>query len=649
MFHVLIPVSLNDSLTSHPGKRALRKKPMSLQLLTFSRLIEVMKQRSNIEGKPPQALNNKMSALRGFMADHAFSDDCPVGSDMRASYYRRVGEHVTNLIQKGKSTRYIANRKNLLGHWHSLVLELDRISATELGALSPFQKNLKELTAKAPSQMRLAADTGIPLATLKRWLSGATPQEKAIPMLRRLESYFGLAPGVLVELARGRIHNSPSTVGAPQPIAYRERMSKNTLRYVLKNVSDTFKAEWLSLVEYKTSLLPMLERQNNGRWASTEHSSVRECEKLWFCFQDGRYVPTAGLNWMLIAQYLGWLSLSSGQGGAVIPKEAAQTLGWLLVPARLNSYMTWRIKRSEGIVHSGVMKFLKIIKGLTHPVTGYLTQSSHLASALPPEAGVTVHWGEACAKTFAWSKKTLSILAPSVKNSREPFEPVKAVLELAEPMEAVSDMVQRMKSVRPVTGGATEAVWCRDLVLIKLLASNPLRAKNLKLLTYFPDNTGNLYQTSDGAWRIHILPELFKNQNGAAKNKAYDMPVDKSGWGDIERYLKRYRPLLPHAEQLPFVFISSEESETPGPWESLNRRVFALTKQYLWRCPGAGPHVFRYIKGTAILKASPGEWDTAAQVLHDRVETVRKHYAHLRGADGAERAHFLLHKSFARM
>ncbi len=649
MFHVLIPVSLNDSLTSHPGKRALRKKPMSSQLLTFSRLIEVMKQRSNLEGKPPQVLNNRMSALRAFMADHAFSDDCPVGSDLRVSYYRRVGEHVTNLIQNNKSTRYIANRKNLLGHWHSLVLELDRISATELGALAPFQKRLKELAAQAPSQRRLAADAGIPLGTLKRWLSGSTPQEKAIPMLRRLESYFGLAPGVLVELARGRTQNSPSTVGALKPIAYRERVSKNSLQYTLKNVLAALKAEWLSLLEYKTSLLPMLERQNSGRWVSTEHSTIRECEKMWFCFHDGRYVPTAEINWRLIAQYLGWLSLSSEQGGAGIPKEAAQTLGWLLVPTRLNSYTTWRIKRSGGIFHNGVMQFLKTVKGLTHPVTGYLTQSPHLASALPAEAGITVPWGEACEKTFAWSKKTLGILTPTQKTSRDPFEPVKAVLELTEPMEAVSDMVQRMKSVRPTTGGETEAVWCRDLVLIKLLASNPLRAKNLKLLTYLPDNTGNLYQRSDGSWHIHIPPEMFKNQNGAAKNKAYDMPVDKSGWGDIERYLKRYRPLLPHSEQLPYVFISSEENETPGPWGSLNRRVFSLTKQYLWRCPGAGPHVFRYIKGTAILKASPGEWDTAAQVLHDRVETVRKHYAHLRGADGAERAHFLLQKSFARM
>ena len=62
-----------------------------------------------------------------------------------------------------------------------------------------------------------------------------------------------------------------------------------------------------------------------------------------------------------------------------------------------------------------------------------------------------------------------------------------------------------------------------------------------------------------------------------------------------------------------------------------------------------GAHAFRYIIGTAILKKAPGAWDSAAAVLHDEVETVKAHYAHLRSCDGGTYAHNLLDSAFSRM
>jgi integrase len=54
------------------------------------------------------------------------------------------------------------------------------------------------------------------------------------------------------------------------------------------------------------------------------------------------------------------------------------------------------------------------------------------------------------------------------------------------------------------------------------------------------------------------------------------------------------------------------------------------------RCPGVGPHTIRHLIATAIIKKT-GEFNTAALVLHDREETVRKHYAHLLTEDGNTR------------
>ena len=127
------------------------------------------------------------------------------------------------------------------------------------------------------------------------------------------------------------------------------------------------------------------------------------------------------------------------------------------------------------------------------------------------------------------------------------------------------------------------------------------------------------------------------------------MPVEAALWRDIERYLRQYRTFFPNVQETDYVFLSTDGGVASRGWETLNKRVSQLTRRYLWNCPGVGPHAFRYISGTAILKALPGAWEVAAQVLHDREDTVRKHYAHLRGTDGATRAHTALSSAFARM
>src|SRR5690606_29694344 len=79
------------------------------------------------------------------------------------------------------------------------------------------------------------------------------------------------------------------------------------------------------------------------------------------------------------------------------------------------------------------------------------------------------------------------------------------------------------------------------------------------------------------------------------------------------------------------VFVSHK---CPGSvWKGLNRRFETLTRRYLHGCPGVGPHSFRHIVATAVIKRT-GSFTAAALILHDREETVRAHYAHLVGTDG---------------
>ena len=440
------------------------------------------------------------------------------------------------------------------------------------------------------------------------------------------------------------------SVGDPPKILYRARLAAAVSEpaYCLREVTSNLKQEWAELLIFKTGVMPELQRQKTGRWSTTSKSPKHKSEQRWYCFLGKHYVATADVAWRHVANYLGWLSLPKERGGPGLPSPTTQTLGWLLVPALLRKYLMWRVARADNIVHSGITYFIKFVSSLTHPQTGYLTQTPTASSNLPDGTLVSTDIKVICAEAFHFSRNSIATLAEQTGKSRNPMEPLKAVLELRNPLEAVGDMVIRMKAERPMTEGTSDAVWARDLLLIKILSSNPIRAKNLKMMTFAQDNSGNLYQTADGSWRLRFDKSDFKNFRGAAKDREYDMPIDKSAWGDIERYIKRYRPLLPYAAELPYVFLSSDDKHM-GPWENLNRRVFNLTKRFLWRCPGDGPHGFRHIVATSILKLSPNDWQTAALVLHDQVATVEKHYAHLRSCDGGTRMLNLLGSTFSRM
>src|SRR5690606_9829417 len=115
-----------------------------------------------------------------------------------------------------------------------------------------------------------------------------------------------------------------------------------------------------------------------------------------------------------------------------------------------------------------------------------------------------VAWKERCSQVLQFVKKAEKKVKKLEEPSRDPFEPIEAILGLDNPLQAIADAVRRMDVSRPSTSGTAEAVWARDRLLLALTASNPLRAENLRSLTYREDNTGHLRQDARGCWRIRI-------------------------------------------------------------------------------------------------------------------------------------------------
>lgn len=655
MLNLTVPVSLNISQSSQiQTKRAdKRKKKMSASVsLTFRTLSEEMNRRAAESAIKASILPNLHSALKAFITTSGLSEDCVIGSILRASFYRNLASHVEILKSEGRSKSYIANRKSLLGKWSSLVHQIDRLDALTNNTKTPFQIALEDIFKQAnTTPTELARALNISKPTFRRWLLGAQPQQSALPTLRRIESFFAMESNSLVSLAFEHNYFKPVETTEPKKIEYRERLavvSKD--HYQLKIITEQLAREWQALLVHKTEKMPLLKRYSP--WVATEFITKGKTESNEYHFVKGKYVPTSQILWLHLVSYLGWMSRSTEADGAGYSVDDVQTIAWLSHKAMVHRFLRWKIDRAGDKVHNGIVSFVKLIKALTHPVHGYLTQMPSLNQHLP-EGARHENWKDACREAFEWSSEMKrNFSATGLELSRAPMEPIKHILELPAPLEAIADMTSRMRACRPVTGGVEEAIWARDLLLIGLMASNPLRAKNIKLMTYKADNSGNLYKKPDGSWNLRIDKRAFKNLKGAAGTEDYDVEITSNVWPAIEQYLHVYRPMLADADKVDFVFLSSL-TEKPkgyiGPWVSLSRRIFFLTKRFLWNCPGIGAHGLRYIVGTAILKKNPDAWGLAAAALHDKEETVRAHYAHLRMRDKVSHAHKSLSSSYARI
>jgi integrase len=417
------------------------------------------------------------------------------------------------------------------------------------------------------------------------------------------------------------------------PIAYRERLKlQQRSPYALKEASERLRDEWMFFVAYKVEAgsggRGRLRRAKSGMWAKTAQPVKPQSESNWFAFQRNYYVATADAKWSMVSQYIGWLMLDVAKGGMGMAGDAAMTLANFARDDLLRHYQEWRIERSGGTSHQGILSLLKFVASLCHPETGYLTQSWGQFQEFA-RAPTIEEWLLDCQYAYEYVKNLGNDLQALGGKSRNSFEPIKVALDLPNPLDAVADAVLRMDANRPSTGGLHEAVWARDRLLLKLLASNPLRDKNARMLTYLADGSGHLHK-KDGVWRIAIPKNEFKNFRGAASDRDYDMPVRPEVWPDIERYLRDYRPLLASGDT-PYVFVSNGRGDRP--WHRLRRQFEALTCRYLEGCPGVGPHAMRHLVATSILKQRPNDWAAAAWALHDREDTVRKHYAHLRSDD----------------
>ncbi len=263
-------------------------------------------------------------------------------------------------------------------------------------------------------------------------------------------------------------------------------------------------------------------------------------------------------------------------------------------------------------------------------------------------------WPAFCAAAVNDYDREIETQNARVAESRDSHAPIRAILESSDPLLAFNVLIRGLRAelaeVRPDSVAAAEIR--RDLVLVGIQAQVALRSKTLLLLDWNSNNQGHLRKI-DGTWYLAIPRKHFKNKNGpyfmtgrmdakgVPEYRDYHRPLlDLNGlYSDLDEYLTRSRAAL-RRERPPCdaVFLVSRVTGqtrlTQGALQQLIKRAFVrhivfnpLRGSGIVGITGpAGPHSFRHILATGILKKT-GRFDLAADAIHDSIEVVIASYA----------------------
>jgi len=607
--------------------------------LTFELLAEVLTR----EATTPQIGKNLVSALRKFVDWRGMSMSDVVGSVLRGDFYRHRKAHLAHLADEGRPPTYIENRSSLLSKARATVARLDRLAALKSKEETPLQTALHDLVEKAGGAKLLSRKAKIPLRKLEGYLRGIVPGRNGDRELQKVERYFAMPAGALTDLIPRRGRRPWSKTGRRVALPSKDKLSTSYGKYLAickkdpyrlkpSEFSEELRAQWRALLDFKTDMW--------GLWASIV-TQKGKLSRRWHCMPfprpmraddwvatvNGQWCPSAKINFEVLSNFLGWLARDASKGGGGLSIEQVQTMAWFVDAQYLRNYCEWLITRGGGI-SSAVTRVLTFAAAHCQPERGFLWHSPEIGH----RAGYsTEDWRAQCAQAFAAYRLAQKNFKTRVSTKRNPFDRVASLIALDEPMKAVWDAMDRMRQDRPPPGGEAELVWARNYLLLGLFASNPLRVRNMKELTWRDDNTGDLRKDPDGHYRIFIPGPRMKNRYGFALSRDYDVPVQTALTAIIDEYLERYWPRLTKG-RTDRIFVGTTDPERV--WNYLPDAFYDITTKCFVGTPGFRPHAMRHITATALIKETGG-FTAAALVLHDKESTVRQHYGFVVGNDAA--------------
>lgn len=500
----------------------------------------------------------------------------------------------------------------------------------------------------------VARATGIDDATFHHWVHRhGHPSARFRPLLLELEELFQLERGSLISRSGIDFRETLKSVrNGKAATEYSARILAGQQNpYALNYPNDMMRREWADYVRHKTTAILRPSEKRNTSWRVKPRERVtRRLSWAGKTLGEKNLCVTADVVWGFLADVFGFMTRPDLAGSLAVPAETL-SMAWLSDSERVIACVQYQRERS-GTYSRGTYTVISHVVQLLRPETGYLWQNVPFADKLPADMHATMGydpsrslaerqqvWRQWCEANRDRLYDVYNSLDEQklIRKSRDPAARIPEILAKRRPVEALVEMIVRMKETLPsINQPLQRKTFQRDMLLVQMLTANPLRIHNYAIMTWRSDNSGNLYQTEDGAWRVRFAPEDFKNQKGAAQTP-YDVGVSKHLWKDIEHYLKEVRPLLLGSEKSDFMFRPgkyTEQMQDVGvalPWsaETMGERVLTLTRTFVPNSKGFGPQAFRHIIATDYLKNHPHDYMSVAFILHDKLETVINEYAHV--------------------
>lgn len=655
------------SITSNPHPTATDAAPAlaATAPLTYEQLLHHGCMLAAQEGMQEQQVKNLASALRQWIARHGFSTSRLVGDDFAGNFDELFRRHCDD-IAEDLAQRSQRDRQELLLRWRRIAKLLRRQDTLPQDFGAALAQCLK---ASSMSMAALAREVGLSPTAIRHWIAGkGWPIGSTLQHVTKIETVLELPVGALtsrVPLAR-RTRYERGVVKRDTTTSFTKTVRKQRLAFRRRTLpyAGRIRDQWQRLGRFKTdSFREGARAHNTWRLKPIERSSSDITAPM---LVDGQICITSGAQWLATSPFLGWLA-TPAPNGLDMPLESADTLAWLSHSEYVVQYARWMIRRSDNKFHNGVNVFLQYVESHLRPGSGFVWMNSDLRSTLPEDlylqltadietSGVQAVWREHCelARKKIRDFRYKAIDQMGVRRSRDPVERASAVLNDEFPLRKLVDFVERLeRSMPPPAHGRDYRAWLRNVVLCRMLISNPIRVGQYAAMTYRADGTGNLIRVAPGRYRMRFEPSDFKNEKGAAK-EGYDVevPLDVGKW--IDRYLTEARPYLPDAEDSDRFFLMAVKGNRKqkahlaaegldadaGPTgQALYTCFKILTSKYCDDCPGFGPHTVRHAIATDHLRRHPGDYLTVAKLLHDKLETVLKNYSHLRVQDGLRVLH----------
>jgi hypothetical protein len=475
----------------------------------------------------------------------------------------------------------------------------------------------------------------ISAAGLRSWMRGYhLPQRRSLDAVHRLEGVFALPYGALA-YRLPRVMFGDAVNLRRRQTGYRVYLSQILeKRYALQKYPPGLAGEWEMLVKFYTESgwLRVRGLQRNSKWRVRQHDNA---------------CPTAELKGRMVGKLMGYLCLPPDEaeprsGGKGFARDAL-SLALLSDSDIVYDYLQYKKGRTYlGQYNAETRSLLEFCSALLRPDSGFLWQLPEFGAKMPTPVRAG-EWHDWCVRNRSVIMSMLKDLVREgdIHVTRDPFEPILPIIvNNQHPLDVLFRLADDYEAARPIHGvlPQTKAYHYQYLLLIKLATLIPLRAFNFSVMTYRPDNTGNLYQRPDGSWWIRFDATYFKNHTGAAKEAKFDVPVHESVWPYIVEFLSTHRSHLHGADRCDYLLRPGRGSgqrvlEKPVCVRLLSHHMYRITRQYIPNCPGFSMHAFRHLVATEYVKNNPAGYAVAAAVLHDKEETVKSNYAWVVPAD----------------